>query len=346
MTRWFVRVVICAALLMICNQPSAAQSSGMSKANAPAPADVPGYHKAHCVSLAQRIRICKGLSDSENALVLEKDGTRVGTWPGSTFLGETSDFEVLQGDLDADGQRELIVANSDGTSNGMGVNFWTISIFSAGDVSNFRPPLTFSVEEYGSSGTFVSNGRRVQILTTKWLWAKDPKRRRGDGLYLVGQWWRYRRGELVPSTNRTILARRYLESFAVERGRTSNSPTIPFKWLTGPKAETFPADPTLALKKSAIEGVITNVSSETTDQRNIIGIEFKPDNGAPLSFIYPQDDSDENGLAGIGDSSSNRVYPDGYLPTLPDRWIKDRRATLVTYGENARRILWLRAKSD
>ena len=258
-TRWLVKVVIFAALVMVLNQQSYAQSAVMVKASLPSPADVTGYHKAHCVSLNQRIRICKGLSDSENAFVLEKDGTRVGTWPVMTFLGETSDFEVLQGDLDADGSRELIVANRDSTSNGLGVNVWTISIFSASDVNSFRPPLTFSVEEYGSSGTFVSNGRGVRILATRWLWAKDPKGRRGDGLYMTGQWWRYSRGELIPLSNQTIVARRYLESFAVERGRTEKNPAIPLKWLSGPKAERLRFDPILASRKSLTEGLITNV---------------------------------------------------------------------------------------
>ena len=335
-----LRVVIFAALLMIFNQQSYAQ---LSKAGPPAPASIPGYHKAHCVSLTQGIRICKGLSDSENEFMLENDGTRIGTWPGLTYVGETSDFEVLQGDLDGDGQRELIVANRDSTSTGIGVNVWTISIFSTADVSSFRPPLTFSVEEYGSSGTFVSNGRRVQILTTRWQWAKDPKRRRGEGLYLVGQWWRYRRGELVPSTNRTILARRYLESFAIERDRTANSAKIPFKWLTGSRAETFRVDPILANKTSVTEGLITKVSSETTNGRSTLKIEFKPDGRAPLVFIYPQNDSDEvNSLTNIGNFNTNKLYPSRYIPPTPDRWLKDRRATVITYGENKRRILWLR----
>ena len=341
-----LRVVICAALLMIFNQQSSAQSSGLSKASPPAPANILGYHRAHCVSLTQGVRICKALSDSEDAFVLEKDGTRVGIWPAMASLGETSDFEVIQGDLDDDGQRELIVANHDSTSQGMAVDVWTISIFS-GDLRSFRTPLTFSVEEYGSFGTFVSNGRRVQILATRWQWAKDPKRRRGDGLYLMGQWWRYMRGELVPSTNRTILARRYLESFALERGQTANSPTIPFKWLTAPRAETFSVDPILALKTSATEGLITNVSSQTTDGRSTLKIEFKPDGGAPLSFIYPQDYPDNvNKLTNIGDFSSNRIYPSAYIPTFPDRWLIDRRATVITYGEGERRILWLRPKSN
>ena len=343
-----LHVLICTSLLMIFAQQSHAQSSRLSKASSPTPANIPGYFKAHCVSLPQGIRICKGLSDSENPFVLEKDGTRMGSWPGIAQLGETSDFEVLQGDLDDDGQPELIVANLDSTSTGIAINVWTIAIFSAGDVSSFRAPLTFSVEEYGSFGTFVSRGKQVELLATRWLWASDPKRRRGTGLYLVGQWWRYVRGELVRSTNRTIVARRFLESFAMERDRTIDSPAKPFKWLTGPRAETFPVDPILSLKtESVTEGVITNVSAETTDERRTLKIEFTPDGGAPVSFIYPQTDADDvKSLTDIGDSSTKRVYPLRYIPTSPDRWLKARRASTITYNDDKRRILWLKPKSN
>lgn len=337
-----LRTLICTLLLIVSAQQAYAQSARLTKAPSPAPANVPGYFKAHCVSLPQGVRVCKALSDPGDAFVLEKSGTRIGTWPGIAQLGETSDFEVLQGDLDNDGQRELIVANLDSTSVGIAVNVWSISIFSA-DLNSFQTPLTFSVEEYGSFGTFVAKGKRVEILATRWRWADDPKGRRGNGLYLVGQWWRYFRGELVPSTNRTILARRYLESFAAQRDQTINSPTKPLKWLTGPRAETFRVNPLLGHKKElAIEGVITNVSSRITDERFTLTIEFKPDDGVAVSFGYPQRDSAEmNGLTDIGDLSTNRVYPLRYIPTSPDQSLVGRRATVITYSDEKRRILWL-----
>ncbi len=335
--------MICSTLLMIFTQRTYGQ---LSKANSPTPANVAGYEKAHCVSLPQGIRVCKGLAESDNAFVLDKDGKRIGTWPGIASLGETSDFEVLQGDLDNDGQRELIVANHDSTSVGVAVTVWTISIFSAADVSNFRRPLTFSVVEYGPFGTFVSQDHLVNVLSTRWQWAEDPKRRRGTGFYLLGQWWRYSRGELIPSTNRRILARRFLDSFAAERDQTTEAPTVPFRWLSGPRAETFGSDPILSLKKESIkEGLITNVSSGIKEERTTLTIEFKPDGEAPITFIYPQDDADDvNKLTEIGEVRANRLYPSRYIPTSPDRWLKDRRATVITYGEGKHRILWLRSK--
>src|SRR4029079_16987389 len=138
-----------------------------------------------------------------------RDAKNVGTWAGNAFLAETSDFEVLTGDLDNDRKPELIVANHDGTSNGLGVDYWTIFIFPDSEFRHFTAPLTFSVEEYSSFGTFVTTGGRVNILTKNWVSNKDPKRRRGWGTYLVGQWWRYKSGELQPALEHPIVARRY-----------------------------------------------------------------------------------------------------------------------------------------
>ena len=338
------KALLCLALLLIASQQSYAQTSRLIKASPPTPATIAGYDKAHCASVPSGIRVCKGLSESLDALVLEKDGSRAGTWPGIASLGETSDFEVIQGDLDNDGKPELIVSNHDSTSNGMAVNVYTISIFPAAAVINFEPPLTFSVEEYGSSGTFVSHGSHINILTTRWQWTTDPMGRRGNGLYLMGQWWRYVHGELVLSTNRTILARRFLQSFADEREQTQSDSTIPFKWLTGVRAETFRIDPLLIEKReSATEGVITNVSSMNKNDRRVLTIEFKPDAGDSVSFSYPQDFGDEvKGLSYIGDWKKNRLFPSRYIPSSVDRWLKGRRATVITYREGDEKVLWLK----
>ena len=334
-------------MLILISQQSHPQSPKLSKASSPAPARLDGYDRAHCVSLPKGIRICKALADSLDAFVLENEGKRVGTWPGMTTLGETGDFEVLEADLDNDGHAELIISNHDSTSNGMGVVLYTISIFSSDALINFRSPLSFSVEEYGSFGTFVSAGRNINILATRWQWTKDPRRRRGTGLYLMGQWWRYVGGELVPAPNRSTLARRFLQSFADERDNTQENPAIPFKWLSGPRAETFRVDPLVTQKgQSMIEGVITEVSSENKNDRRTLTIGFRPDDGASVTFSYPRDFGDEGGysLAYIGELKQNRIFPSRYIPTSPDHWLKGRRATVITYSEGDQRILWLKSR--
>ena len=133
-----------------------AQPRRLIKAPSPQPASIAGYDRGHCVALPNHVRICKMLSESDDTFLVEKNGKRVGSWAGGAYLGETEDFEVLLGDLDGDNRRELIVANRDSTSAGMGVSFWTIAIFPDTEFSNYQPPLTFSVQEYGSFGTFLS----------------------------------------------------------------------------------------------------------------------------------------------------------------------------------------------
>ena len=157
-----------------------AQAGKLIKADAPQPASIDGYHRGHCVSIPNRIRICKLLSDNADVFLVEKEGKTIGTWPSAAFLGETEDFEVLRGDLDGDRQPELIVANHDGTGVGLGVSVYTITIFPNADFPTFQSPLTFSVQEYGSLGTFVHAAGHVNILTTGWVSGDD--RRRGGGL--------------------------------------------------------------------------------------------------------------------------------------------------------------------
>src|ERR1044071_4606297 len=219
-------------LIVVLTSNSYAQPIKLTKSHAPVETSVDGYHKGHCITLPKNVRICKLLSEDKDTFLVQRDGKSVGTWPGNTFLGETHDFEVLTGDLDNDRKPELIVANHDSTSNGIAVDFWTIFIFPDPEFHNFTAPLSFSVEEYGSFGTFVTSGGRVNILTTTWVYNEDPKHRRGWGMYLVGQWWRYQSGELRPVFERPIIARRFLNSFAGERGETVNFDRVPFQWLS------------------------------------------------------------------------------------------------------------------
>jgi hypothetical protein len=138
------------------------QSSVLKKASAPKPEVLDGYVRGHCVSLSHQVRVCKQISDERDDFVVHKDGKQVGIWPAKSNMGETADFEVLSADCNHDGRAELIVANHDGTSNGLGVNYWTISISPDAAFLTVAEPLTFSVEEYGSFGTFVADKRRLR----------------------------------------------------------------------------------------------------------------------------------------------------------------------------------------
>jgi hypothetical protein len=328
-------------LIVVLASTAFAQTSKLTKSAAPAPASVEGYDKGHCIALPKHVRICKLLSDDKDTFLVQKDGKSLGTWPGSTFLAETSDFEVLTGDLDNDRKPELIVVNHDSTTNGIAVTYWTIYIFPDPEFHNFMAPLKFSVEEYGSFGTFVTTGGRVNILTTTWVYNEDPKHKRGWGMYLVGQWWRYEAGELRPLLQRPIMARRFLSSFAGERGETVNFDRVPFRWLSHPSTE--PVNTEFITKRSKMNkaGVIEAV----TRDKESIRIVFKPDGEQPVTLVYPGDYED-NDLDYLGNAATGRVYPKNYLPGKPETWLKNRRATLRSYEYNGRDGLWLERRQE
>lgn len=323
-------------IMVVLASTSSAQASKLIKAGAPVAATVEGYERGHCVTLPKSIRICKLLSEDKDTFLVENERNAVGTWAGNTFLGETSDFEVLTGDLDNDRKPELIVVNHDGTSNGLGVDYWTIFIFPDPEFRNFTQPLTFSVEEYGSFGTFVASGGRVNILTTSWVSNEDPKHRRGWGTYLVGQWWRYQSGELRPVLERPIIARRYLFSFERERGNTDKLDRIPFQWLSHPSTESVRTEFITKQNKSSKSGVIQSV----TRDKETVKIVFKPDGEQPITYVYSGAEGDHQ-FDYFGDAASGRLYPNNYLPSQPETWLKNKRATLRSYEDDGLRVLWL-----
>jgi hypothetical protein len=124
-------------------------------------------------------------------------------------------MQVMALDLDEDGAPEITVAFMTGSSNGMGVEFWDVLVF---DGKNYRlPPATVLMHDYGVFGGFVrsQDDHKWRLLETHWKWGKDPKR--GDGLYLVGQWLVYIAGEFKRDELKPIIARRYLYGFAKAR---------------------------------------------------------------------------------------------------------------------------------
>jgi hypothetical protein len=324
-------------LILVLASSVFAQSARLIKHGAPVVTTVEGYDKGHCIGLPKNIRICKLLSDDKDTFLVQKDGKSIGTWPGNAELGETSDFEVLTGDLDNDDRPELIVANHDGTSNGLGIDYWTIFIFPDSEFHRFNAPLTFSVEEYGSFGTFVTSGGRINILTTTWVGNEDPKHRRGWGMYLVGQWWRYQSGELRPLLERSIIARRYLFGFENERNAPVKTGRIPFKWLSHPSTDSVRTDFITGQSNTRKPGVIQSVRKE----KESIRIVFQPDGKESVTYVYPGTYQDKNQLEYFGDTATSRLYPKNYQPSQWEQWLKNKRATLRHYEDKELDVLWM-----
>jgi hypothetical protein len=228
-----------------CTGPSTA--TDLQGYDPPAETELPGCAKAHCVAAHDTLRICLCAlhSPDEGQLIVERSGQRIQEIDTEMFnwIGPGSRlFDVLTGDLDGDGKPELIVPHLETVSNGMGCDYWTITIFDGRDLAS--PPVDLPVTEYGRLGTFLRppSGGPCRILSTNWKQDYEPGR--GAGLYLTGSWYTYRKGNAVNDASRPVLRRRYLYSFEAQRWREGGNDwatsTTPFHWLLDPHTQERP----------------------------------------------------------------------------------------------------------
>ena len=138
-------------------------------------------------------------------------------------------FEVVQADLDGDGNQELAVAVLDAVSNGISIAYWTVYALTPG--RNDWSIDSLSVQDYSSTGSWVavSGEKRCNLLQTEWVGGFEAGR--GWGLYLHASWQTLESDRFVQRVDRPIVRRRYLFSFERERGDTTVRAAAPWAWL-------------------------------------------------------------------------------------------------------------------
>ena len=282
---------------------------GLTLLPEPAAGTMSGCEVAWCVTIDAATRICHCLTRSGVAMVLARDGQSINAWESNYSVSTGIQvFSVLVGDLDGDGVSELIVADNSANSNGISVAYWSLWILDGRDWR--AEPLRFTAEDFGPDESFRArrDGPGCDILATEWTNGTDPKR--GEGTYLVGSWFRYAAGHLLPVTTRPVLRRRLLNSFV----RELDVPGSPFRWLTDPRAETAPDD-TLDLGRAVRVQEGTVESSRRS--RLLVRLE-----GGQLQAMAPVP-FDANGprLPRIVDAASGRTFPPDYFPADIDTWV-------------------------
>jgi len=232
-------------------------------------------------------------------------------------------------DLNADGDSEIIVPSLVSVSNGMAVQWSEIAILDGRHL--FDPPLVFEANEFGPFGSFTTSGLSgpCRVFIASWLNGDD--RVRGSGLYLVGEWFLYDRGELVPDITRPVLARRYLSAFESERGQDmqADNLTIPFKWFHDRNTEALNFFP---IASTAPEGVKDGTLKRIAFGRLVIDqagneIELTPDPWWPDNRL-----DDSTSYVQIIDSVTGRAYPLGYQPRAAPTLV-NRRVSILIYRE-------------
>jgi hypothetical protein len=311
----------------------------------------PVRERSHCVDVGNGLRVCKYLSDTEIFFAFEKNGRRLGQWATTGLLGGGSRFEVLRGDLDRDGNDELILANLDSCCNSMGISRWTLSIFPNPE-KGFKPPLQFSVEEYGAKGTFVKHpgDKRSQILVTDWQYIDHPKR--GNGMYIIGRWFQYQAGKLIAVKSRPVIARRFLFGFAEKVDKTRGNPRIPLMWFKNLKTEVVSPDPALlGVQTNPLVGVIKDLQMphwQNGYQDLRLSVELMSGEVKNYRYSLLEFEDEDDTFRYLGNRSFQSIYPENYSPAdFRDRLLK-KRVEIIRYRIDdsgrplgSKQIIWL-----
>lgn len=337
------RLFVFALLFLL--PPVANSQTGLTKLSAPTEQKVAGADKAFCVQFDNKNRFCKVLADGDSSFFIESDERQIAGWTTAAFLGDISQFEVWRVDLDGDRREEIVISNFDGQSNGMGVNYRTLYIlpsdWKTSDASRIDP-LRFSAEDFSVAGGFIKNNKinRFDILVSNWEsdWQAKGKK---SGLYLVGRWFNYKNGSLIPS-EKSLVVRRYSRQFEKERLATLENGKIPAVWIKPTNSETRKTD----LMNTSETATILNGTIEKINPFPSLTLEIKTSDGKNQTIEYSNEnyDSSASRFSFFGDWRTRRIFPKNYLPENLTEELKGKRIRLVRYrtgSENDFNVLWL-----
>lgn len=197
------------------------------------PAKIDGCVEGYCGNLPTSARLCVCLKSDETGqteITFEPKASPKKQWTIEMFPpGFNADrFRLDAADLNEDGQEEFLFAVMESMGQGMGVQSWKLWAINGDEVSN-----EVSVADYGVMSFLTCSPDRTGtlLLGSRWLSGWEP--RRGEGLYIAGQWYELRCGGLYPASNRPGVYHRYLESLAEERGQAlGKDRSAPVEWYS------------------------------------------------------------------------------------------------------------------
>lgn len=305
---------------------TAGRSPVLTVAGTPVETRVPGCVRALCVSLPDGRRVCSCTGDTTIVMRVTADGRTAHEWPADYSLaGSEESLRAMTGDLDGDGRPELIVSEWMDMSNGLGIRYFRLSIFSGADPA--RPPVRVNVDDFDPRGSFVrpASGGPCRLLATRWTELRDP--RRGVGMYFIGQWMRYRDERLEHDLERPVVVRRLLNSF-----RPWGVPGGPLAHFRDRRAEAWYGPLTVMPPlEGSRSGSIFRIGADTVE------ISILHNGVAVFPYVGSMGYGDDEGntvSALLVDGPTGRPWPRGYNPA-PD-WLRRAPVTIRTYRGDGR----------
>lgn len=345
--RWrtmIVRLLLLAGVVSLAAAPSSAQprvSSATWRTDVPCAAGrdpalvvadsareaaVPGCVRAACIGLADGRRVCSCTGDTAIVVRVEQGGRTAHEWPADGGLsGSPASLRAMTGDMDADGRPELIVSEWLDMSNGLGIRYYRLSIFSGADPA--RPPLRVHVDDFDPRGSFArpAGGGDCRLLATRWTELRDP--RRGEGMYFTGQWMRYRAARLEHEVERPLVVRRLLNSF-----RPWEVPGGPLAHFRDSRAEAWSGVPAILPPLAETRtGSVMRVREDTVD------VAITPHHIEVFPWVGSMgygDDEGNNVTTLLVDGATGRPWPRGYNPA--PEWLQLAPVTIRTYRGDGR----------
>lgn len=157
----------------------------------------------------------------DHATLIQQDGKPMQVFQDDIMAGRYKAFHVIRADLDGDGSDERVLALWNSAGNGMGINGWTIHVF-----TNTWTPIARidNVLDWGRSSVVAApKGRKgCDLAITDWVESRNAKG--VDGVSLKATFHRLANGKLEPATDRPALQRRY--TFAFQKQRTQRYDTV------------------------------------------------------------------------------------------------------------------------
>jgi hypothetical protein len=334
-----IRLFILAVIVSIATVPAAAQpfasaaswrtdvpctagrTPAIVVAGAPVETTVPGCVRARCVAMPDGRRVCSCTGDSTITMRVMADGRTTHEWTADySMAGSAESLRAMSGDLDADGNPELVVSEWLDMSNGLGIRYYRLSIFDGAHPE--RAPVRVNLDDFDPAGSFVRapSGGSCRLLATRWTQLRDP--RRGEGTYFTGQWMRYRGGRLEHDPDRPVVVRRLLNSF-----RPWEVPGGPLAHFRDHRAEAWGGVPAILPPLATTRtGSVMRVRADTVD------VALTPHDIEVFTYVgalgYSGDDGNMVSSL-LVDGATGRPWPRGYTPS-PD-WLQLAPVTIRTY---------------
>ncbi|MFL6374878.1 MAG: hypothetical protein ACJ73D_09445 [Pyrinomonadaceae bacterium] len=303
-----------------------------------------GYLDAYCSALPGGFRVCKvQINENGDAVILvEKGGHTLDSIPASywgTVTGVDPDgFMAYRGDLDGNGTNELVVVTNEGVENGMGVTHVTAHIFKDPDKFPNTAPVEIPIEEFGPNDNFRFNAKanRTDILVSFWDGSDSLDPKRGWGEYLIGKWFRYKDGSLLPEFERPTLARRFLYRFARQRDNGWYAHRTPYKWLQDPSTHRYLREPKENARLISIaDGRLESYALDGENDR--VSLRINLQSGETIKCVVNYGFSDKNSttipIMSLGLWRQRYAFPNKFDPTYSLGMLVGKAVKLENYSD-------------